>query len=401
MCEAWESVNAYRLRSLLTMLGIIIGVCAVVLTLAIGDGIAAKIQHSIQKLGSNILYITPDVFSTAGVKSGAGGNAAGFTLADAEALKDIPSLAAVAPVTTGMAQIIAGPQNWNTSVTGSTPDILTARGLIVSEGDMFTDADVHSSARVAVLGQTVADSLFPDGRAVGSVMSMRGLPLRVIGVLKGVGQSSEGRDQDDSVLVPVTTAQKQLFGAMFADNIFQIVVRVKSARMLPLAAGAITDVLRERKHVREGAKPPFTVRNPVAIAEAAAQTGKTLSFFLAVTAAITLVVGGIGIMNIMLVSVTERTREIGVRKAIGASAAIIMAQFLAEAVALSLGGCAPGIALGFSLNHMIARGVGLNTHISLLSMLISVSAAAVTGIVFGFFPALKAARLQPAEALRA
>jgi len=398
-CEAWESVNAYRLRSLLTMLGIIIGVCAVILTLAIGEGIRDKIQRSIQKLGSNILYISPSATSGSGVKSSVGESLSGFTLADADALKDLSSLAAVAPIMTSHAQVIAGAQNWNTSVTGSTPDILAVRGLIMTEGDIFTDTDVHAAARVAVLGTTVADNLFPGG-AVGSTIRMKGLPLRVIGVLKGTGQSMEGRDQDDTVLVPITTAQKQLFGTMIVDNIYQIAVSVKSARLVPFAQKAITDLLRERKRVKEGAKPPFTVQNLAAIAEAAAQTGKTFAFFLAATAAITLIVGGIGIMNIMMVSVTERTREIGVRKAIGASAAIILAQFLAESVALSLAGCALGIAFGFSLNHLIARSVGLNTHISLLSVLISVSAAAATGIVFGFFPALKAAHLQPAEALR-
>ena len=397
--EAWSSMAANRMRTFLTMLGMVIGVGAVILMLAIGQGAQYQVDQSIASMGSNLFIVLSGSTTSGGARMG-GGAAPTLTLGDAQAISELPSIAAVAPAVPGTAQVINGQNNWSTRVYGTTPSYLTVRDWGVAEGYSFADSDVRAATRVALLGATVAENLFGDEDPVGRTIRIEKSPYLVTGVLAAKGQSLDGRDQDDTVLIPVTTAQRKLFGSQFQGSVRFLMVQASSAQAMPAAEREMNQLLRQRHHIKDDMDEDFSVRNLTAIANAAAATARVMSLMLGAIASISLVVGGIGIMNIMLVSVTERTREIGIRMAVGARRRDILTQFLLEAVIISIAGCMVGVSLGvggaIALNALTDTAV----VITLSSILLAFAVAAAVGIFFGFYPANKAARLNPIEALR-
>jgi putative ABC transport system permease protein len=397
--EAWHAMGANRMRTFLTMLGMVIGVGAVILMMAIGQGVQYSVNQSIASMGSNLFLVVSGSTTSGGVRMG-GGQAPTLTLGDAEAIAELPSIAAAAPVASGTAQVIYGPSNWSTGVSGVTPDYLEAANWELAEGYWMSDSDVRSATRVAVLGATVAQNLFGDENPVGKTIRIKQSPFLVIGVLAPKGQALDGRDQDDTILVPVRTAQRQLLGQQFQNAVRHIMVQATSDKVMPQAERDMNDLLRQRHRIREGGDDDFTVRNMTAMANTAAETAKLMSLLLGAIASISLVVGGVGIMNIMLVSVTERTREIGIRMAIGARRRDILTQFLLEAISISVAGCSIGVALGVGgaliLNHLTQTPV----LITLSSIMLGFAVATAVGVFFGYYPALKAAGLRPIEALR-
>ena len=397
--EAWSSMAANRMRTFLTMLGMVIGVGAVILMLAIGQGAQYQVDQSIASMGSNLFIVLSGSTTSGGARMG-GGAAPTLTLGDAQAISELPSIAAVAPAVPGTAQVINGQNNWSTRVYGTTPSYLTVRDWGVAEGYSFADSDVRAATRVALLGATVAENLFGDDDPVGRTIRIEKSPYLVTGVLAAKGQSLDGRDQDDTVLIPVTTAQRKLFGSQFQGSVRFLMVQASSAQAMPAAEREMNQLLRQRHHIKDDMDEDFSVRNLTAIANAAAATARVMSLMLGAIASISLVVGGIGIMNIMLVSVTERTREIGIRMAVGARRRDILTQFLLEAVIISIAGCMVGVSLGvggaIALNALTDTAV----VITLSSILLAFAVAAAVGIFFGFYPANKAARLNPIEALR-
>ncbi|MFO1319369.1 MAG: ABC transporter permease [Burkholderiales bacterium] len=399
LAEAWRAMGANRLRTFLTMLGMIIGVGAVVLMLAIGQGAQVIMKQTIATLGSNLFVVLSSFTMTSGVRSGTG-SVPTLTLADARALAELPTVAEVAPLQPGSAQIVYGSVNWNTQVYGATPSYLVTRGWELRQGDPITDADVRTANRVALLGQTVVNRLFGDDDPLGKTIRIQNAPFTVAGTLAPKGQSFDGRDQDDTVVVPLTTAQRKVFGNPFPNSVRMFMVQGVSEELMPDTEQDITALLRERHRIQEGMEPDFTVRNMSAIADVQAQTTKVMSLLLGAVACISLVVGGIGIMNIMLVSVTERTREIGIRMAIGARRRDILAQFLLEAVMVSVLGCIVGVLLGVGCAALATNTFGINTEVTVWSVLLSFAVAAIVGIFFGYYPARKAAYLKPIEALR-
>ncbi|MBI1397549.1 MAG: FtsX-like permease family protein [Betaproteobacteria bacterium] len=399
LLEAWRAMGANKLRTFLTMLGMVIGVGAVILMLAIGAGAQKLVQDAIASMGANLIMVLSGWTSTSGVRSGSG-SVPTLTIRDAQAIADLPTVLEVAPLQPGSSQLVYGPNNWNTVVYGTTPGYFRLRGWTLDHGSFFTDADVRSAARVAVIGQTVVDQLFGDQDPIGKTMRVRNAPFVVTGVLAPKGQSFDGRDQDDTVVIPITTAQRQVFGSAFPDSVRLILVQARSEADLSQTETDVTDLLKQRMRTPEDMEPNFTVRNLTAAAQAHAQTTRVMSILLGSVACVSLVVGGIGIMNIMLVSVTERTREIGIRMAIGARRRDILLQFLLEAVIVSLLGCLIGVALGVSLAQLAQRVTGLYAEVSLWSIALSFLVAAFVGVFFGFYPARKAAYLKPIEALR-
>jgi putative ABC transport system permease protein len=398
--ESWISMQSNRMRSFLTMLGMIIGVGAVVLMLAVGQGVQTSINTSIAAMGSNLFIVLSGSTSSGGVRSGSG-NAPTLTGADGAALAEVANVAASAPVVAGSAQLIASPNNWSTQVFGVTPDYLTVRDWGVSSGTNFRDVDVKTARLVALVGQTVADNLFPNGQdPLGQTIRINKLPFTIVGVLTAKGQSMDGRDQDDTVMVPLTTAQRKLFGTDFPDSVRMIMVKTTEQKVMDQVQVEMTSVLRARHHLGASAEDDFTIRNLTAMAETAQEIGQTISLLLGSIASVSLLVGGIGIMNIMLVSVTERTREIGIRKAIGAYERDILLQFLLEAVLMSLTGGLLGIVLAFTGVEAIQLFTSLKPEITLSAILLAFFVSSFIGVVFGFFPARRAARLQPIEALR-
>ncbi|WP_434148259.1 ABC transporter permease [Methylocaldum gracile subsp. desertum] len=397
--EALQAMGANRLRSALTMLGMIIGVGAVVLMMAIGQGAQAMVSEAIASMGSNLFIILTGSSTSGGVRMG-GGTVPTLTATDAQAIGELPEIAAVAPSYPNNAQVIYGSNNWTTAIMGTTPAYFEVRDWYPVSGTVFTDSDVRSATRVIVLGQTVVQNLFGNEDPVGKTVRVKNSPFLVVGVLEPKGQSLDGRDQDDTSMVPLTTAQRQLFGNPFPGMVRFIMAKARSSEAMPRAEKSLIELLRTRHRIRPGQEDDFTVRNLTALAQTAAGTTRTMSVMLGAIASVSLLVGGIGIMNIMLVSVTERTREIGIRLAIGARRRDILLQFLLEALIISLAGSLIGAAIGFAGAWLAASLGGMTVVVTLWSILLAFTVAAAVGIFFGFYPARKAAELRPIEALR-
>ncbi|OHX36375.1 multidrug ABC transporter substrate-binding protein [Methylomonas sp. LWB] len=398
LSEAWHAMGANRLRSALTMLGMVIGVGAVVLMMAVGEGSQYAVRQSISAMGSNLFIVSASLStSAAGVRKTGGTK---ITVADAEAMKELPGIEVVAQsLHPAPVQVIRGQNNWSSSIIGAVPEYLDARSWDVVDGARFTDSDVRAGTRVALIGQTVAGKLFGNEEPIGKVVRIKQQPFVILGVLDLKGQSLDGRDQDDSIIVPLVTAQRKLFGQT-GGGINMIMVKAESQEVMPAVENDMRALLRQRHRLREGMENDFSIRDLTATANTAAETARVMSMLLGSIASVSLLVGGIGIMNIMLVSVTERTREIGIRMALGAREREILTQFLLEAIIMSVIGCLIGLALG-ALGAELVRRFGQTTVIfSVDSAVIAFGVALTVGVFFGFYPARKAARLDPIEALR-
>jgi len=394
---ASQSILKNKMRTALTMLGIVIGVGAVIVMVAVGHGATAQIQAQIDGLGTNMIVVTPSFSQMGGVNQGAG-TFNRLTVEDAEKLeREGMILSAVSPVIYTRAQAIGGAGNWRTEVNGVATAYQRIRNWELASGEFFSDADVRVRRKVAVLGNTVARNLFPDGDAVGQRIQLRNVPFTVVGVLAPKGQTATGADQDDVVLVPYTTAQTRLAGRSF---IGQILVSTATPGDIPAAQEEVRAIMRESHRLAEAEPDDFTVRNQDEIAETAKSTTAVMTALLAAIASVSLLVGGIGIMNIMLVSVTERTREIGIRMAIGGRGSDVLTQFLVESVVMSLAGGVLGIAAGMGGAAVLSRLTGWSTATPAWAILLAVGFSAAVGLFFGFYPARKAAALNPIEALR-
>lgn len=395
---ALEGLKSNKLRSILTMLGIIIGVGAVIAMVSIGLGVQQKVQNSIASLGSNLLIVMPGSNAPPGTVRLAAGSNITLTNQDAKAIsKQVAGISYVLPAVSSQYQVIYGNQNWKTSVQGTTPDFLTVRNYGVSAGSFFSHSDDTSRARVAVLGQTVATNLFGAASPVGKTIRINQAPFRVVGVLSTKGQSSMGQDQDDLILIPLSTAQDRLMGITYLNNIS---IQAKNADVINKVQEDVTTLLRSRHHLAAGVENDFTVRNMTALMATMTETTGTITVLLGNIAAISLLVGGIGIMNIMLVSVTERTREIGIRKALGATFRNVLLQFIIEAVAISVTGGLFGIAVGIIGARVISWVAGWNTIVAWWAIVGAFGVSVLIGLFFGVYPARKAALLDPIEALR-
>jgi len=396
---AFRALVRNKMRAMLTMLGIIIGVAAVIAMVSIGQGAQASVQAQIEGIGTNLLFVSAGAQNVGGVRSGSGDTGTNtLTVEDLDAIKrEVPSVGMVTPTVNARSQLVAGNTNVNTSVQGVSEQYPDIRKWTVQSGSFFTDADVRTAARVIVIGQTVADNLFPGMDPVGQTLRVANLPFRVTGVMMRKGQDQQGRDQDDVAFAPYTTVQKKVLGSPRLQVAYASAV---SQDATYTAQEQITDLLRQRHKLAPGDPNDFTVRNMTDIAEAANETNNTMTILLACIASVSLLVGGIGIMNIMLVSVTERTREIGIRMAIGARSSAVRSQFLIESIVLSLTGGFIGIVVGIVVSVSIPKLLGWPTLISTMAIIGSVIFSAAVGIFFGYYPARKAAALDPIEALR-
>ncbi|MGA3017352.1 MAG: ABC transporter permease [Bryobacteraceae bacterium] len=399
---ALRALQVNRTRSALTMLGIIIGVAAVIAMVGVGAGATARIQAQIQSIGSNLIMVSPGSLSSNGVRLGSGATVT-LTEDDATAIAtECPDVAAVAPTVRGGVQVVYGNNNWATNAQGVTPDYMTIRDATMMYGQFFTDQDVDAAAKVAVLGETVAQTLFGDADPTGQVVIIKNVPFTVAGVLTPKGQSPTGQDQDDIILLPISTAMQKVLGANKANAkaVGSLMVQAIGPQAMDQALQEVTDLLRERHKILPGLDDDFTVRNLTEVYAAQETSAQVMSILLGAIASVSLIVGGIGIMNIMLVSVTERTREIGLRQAVGAKTRDILSQFLVEAVTLSLLGGIIGIVVGLTASLLISHFAQWSTKVSPLSVLLAFVFSALVGVFFGYYPARKAAFLDPIEALR-
>lgn len=397
--EAWRAMGANRMRTFLTMLGMVIGVGSVVLMMAVGQGAQESVKQSINAMGSNLFIVLSGSSTSGGARSGSG-NTSTLTVADANAIAELDGVSNVAPISMGNAQVVYGNTNWSTSIIGTTPSYLDIRVWELADGYVFSKSDMRSATRVALVGKTVVDNIFGDTDPIGKTIRIKQNPFVVLGVLKRKGQSLDGRDQDDTIIMPLTTAQRKILGNQFAGSVRQVMVQANTPELMPMVEQNINSLLKQRHSIREGADNDFNVRNLTAVANSAAETTRTMSLLLGAIASVSLLVGGIGIMNIMLVSVTERTREIGIRMAIGARERDILLQFLLEAIVISVIGCFIGLILGISGAVLVNIITQAAVVISGYSVMIAFAVAASVGIFFGYYPARKAARMNPIEALR-
>jgi putative ABC transport system permease protein len=400
--SALRALSTNALRSLLTMLGIIIGVAAVITMIAIGTGAQQRVEEQIKALGSNIMMILPGTVTQGGVRLGAQSGQA-LTEDDAKAIAlEVPEVQATAPSMRNGMQAVVGNVNWATSVQGSSADFLVVRDWPLAEGRNFDAAEENGAAKVAILGQTVVRELFGDADPIDKVIRVNRIPLTVIGVLDRKGQNATGQDQDDIVVVPISTFRNRLQGSGGGrlKRVWSISVKVRDGQSMQAAEEGIRELLRQRHRLQPGAEDDFTVRNLTEMLAAQEESTRVMTLLLAAVAGVSLVVGGIGIMNIMLVSVTERTREIGLRMAVGARSRDILGQFLIEAVALSLVGGAIGIVLGAAATWAVGSFAGWQVVMSGQAIALAVGFAAAVGVFFGFYPARRAAALLPIQALR-
>jgi len=394
---AFRALRRNKMRSVLTALGIIIGVAAVIAMVSIGNGAKAQVEQQIASLGENVILIFSGSVTSSGIRTG-WGSAGTLKIEDAEAIRrEVPGVIAVSEEVVSTSQVSAGNQNWFTRIYGESPAYFDIRKWPLSDGAIFTDQDVRSANKVCVIGRTTANQVFGSQNPVGQILRIKGVPFLVTGVLTPKGLSPQGTDQDDIVIMPYTSAMKRVMGG---STLRGLNVQVASPNDLGPAQEQITALLRQRHNITSGRDDDFTVRNQQEIAEAATATSRVMTLLLGAIASVSLVVGGIGIMNIMLVSVTERTREIGVRLAVGAHGRDILTQFLIEAVTLSSIGGVIGIALGLGASQILSVVAHWPTLISLTSIAVAFLFSAAVGIFFGFYPAREAARLDPIEALR-
>jgi putative ABC transport system permease protein len=389
------------MRSALTMLGIIIGVAAVIAMVAVGSGAEERIKEQIASIGSNLIIVLSGSITSSGIRMGTG-NAQTLTEDDARAIiRECDAAALAAPAVRGGVQTIFGNNNWGTQVLGTTPDYLPIRALEMERGQAFTASDVEAASKVALLGKTVTDNLFNGENPVGQVIRIKQVPFTVVGTLVPKGQSPTGQDQDDVILMPISTAKKKVIGTSQANYaaVGSILVQAREGR-----SGDVQEqmkaLLRQRHHLQSNEDDDFTIRNMEEVFQAQETSARVMSILLAAIASVSLIVGGIGIMNIMLVSVSERTREIGLRQAVGAKTRDILSQFLIEAVTLSILGGAIGIVLGIAASVLISYFARWSTVISLGSIVVAFLFSALVGVSFGFYPARKAAYMDPIEALR-
>ncbi len=394
---ASDSLFRHKTRALLTMLGIVIGVAAVVAMVAVGQGAQTAVESQIASLGSNILTVFPSASNFGGVSQGAG-SITNLNEDDVQAIREeAPSVLAVSPMVRTNRQVVAGNLNWYTSIQGGNVDFFQIREWQLESGELFTDQDVRGATKVCLLGQTVVENLFPGQTAVGQTIRIQKLPFKVVGILTEKGQNAMGMDQDDIIIAPYSTVQKKVIGS---DHFGTIILSAINKERIPRAQKEVADILRIRHKLQDSQDDDFTIRTQSDIASAATSTSKVMTVLLASIASVSLLVGGIGIMNIMLVSVTERTKEIGLRMSLGARRRDILSQFLIESIMLSIMGGAVGIGLGMIASDTIAKFAGWPVLVSAYSVLMAFLFSAGVGMFFGFYPARKASHLSPIEALR-
>jgi putative ABC transport system permease protein len=397
---ALRALMVNKMRSALTMLGIIIGVGAVITMVAVGSGAKQRIAEQIASMGSNLLIVLSGSSTSGGLRFGSG-TVPTLTVDDAKAISnEIPAVKYVAPSLGGVAQVVFGNQNWSTIVNGTTPEVLEIRDWRLSSGRSFTQQDVDGATKVCLLGQTVVDNLFGGIDPIGQVVRIKKVPFTVLGVLASKGQSTWGQDQDDTIFIPLTTAQKRLFGMQFPGMVRVIAVQAREPESMKDVENQITDLLRQRHRIQPKQENDFSVRNLTEIMSTAEQSANVMSYLLGAIASISLIVGGIGIMNIMLVSVTERTREIGIRIAVGAKGRDILLQFLIESLVLSLIGGMMGIGIGIAGTLVLASFTQWPVLFSINAIFLAFLFSGSVGVFFGFYPARKASLLNPIEALR-
>ena len=397
---ALRALRTNKMRSFLTMLGIIIGIAAVIAMMAVGSGASYVISQQIASIGSNIILVIPGSTTSGGLRMGSGGSQT-LTSDDVRAImSECPSVSHASGTTRTTSQVVYGNMNWSTIIMGATPELFDIREWSTVSGRGIGQQDVDGAAKVCLLGQTVADNLFSGEEPIGKIVRIKKIPFTVIGVLDRKGQSPQGTDQDDAIFVPLRTAQVKLSRSSFPNSVGAVIVQAKSAALLDKAEEEINNLLKQRHRITNGKESDFSTRNLSEILAVAEQSSKAMSLLLGAVASISLIVGGIGIMNIMLVSVTERTREIGIRMAIGARTKDILWQFLTEAVLLTMLGGLLGIALGALGATVVSRLLDWPTLISVQSITVAFFFSGAVGIFFGFYPARKAAGLNPIDALR-